>query len=117
MNTAQQFDKHADTYDADLNRALSASGESKEYFEQRRIQWLRRCLEWLEVHPHSALDYGCGIGDTAALLAQVFNLNSVIGLDVSERSLELAGRQHGSGACRFSRFQDHTPARDIDLAY
>ncbi len=117
MNTAEQFDKHADTYDTDLNQALSASGESKEYFAQKRIEWLDRCLHRLQEPPRSALDYGCGIGDTSILLAQIFKLNSVVGLDVSERWLELAHARHDSGACRFSRLQNHSPAADIDLAY
>jgi len=117
MNTAQQFDKHADTYDADLNQALSVSGESKEYFALRRARWLERCVKKLREHPRSALDYGCGIGDTSILLSQVFKLSAVIGLDVSERSLELARLRHASTGCRFSQFQEHAPAADLDLAY
>jgi SAM-dependent methyltransferase len=117
MNTTQQFDKHADTYDADLNQALSASGEPKEYFARKRIEWMQRCLQRLQKRPRSALDYGCGIGDTSVLLAQVFGLQSVVGLDISERSLELARLRHSSSQRRFSRFQDYAPAAELDLAY
>jgi SAM-dependent methyltransferase len=117
MNTAEQFDKHADTYDADLNQALSASGESKEYFARKRVEWLERCLRRLREHPRSVLDYGCGIGDTSILLGQAFQANSILGLDVSERSLELARLRHSAAGCRFSRFHEHAPAADIDLAY
>ncbi len=117
MNSAQQFDKHADTYDADLNEALSASGESKEYFAQKRVDWLQACVRRLRVQPRNALDYGCGIGDTSVILAQVFNLESVIGLDISPRSLEVARLRHAAGPCRFSRFDEHVPAANVDLVY
>lgn len=117
LNSAQQFDKHADTYDADLNEALSASGESKEYFAQKRVDWLQRCLQRLQEQPRTGLDYGCGIGDTSVILAQVFKLDSVVGLDISPRSIEVARSRHMAAHHRFARFQEHTPAADIDLAY
>jgi hypothetical protein len=31
MNDTAEFDRFADTYDADLNQALSVSGETKDY--------------------------------------------------------------------------------------
>jgi SAM-dependent methyltransferase len=117
MRAAETFDQYADTYDADLNAALSASGESKEYFAQRRIEWLQQCAQRTRERPQSALDYGCGIGDTSVLLARVFGLGSVVGLDVSERSLEIARLRYGSDGCRFSLFRDYTPKEQIDLAY
>lgn len=117
MNTAKEFDKHADTYDAELNNALSVSGESKEYFARQRVRWLERCLRQLREQPEHALDYGCGIGDTSVLLSRIFNPKFVIGLDVSSRSLELARLRHTSGPCRFLGFQDYVPQEDIDLVY
>ncbi len=117
MKTAHQFDRHADTYDTDLNRALSVSGESKEYFAQKRVEWLERCIYALGEQPCSAIDYGCGIGDTSALLGDVFGLESVVGLDTSSRSLELAASRHGNDSCRFVGFEDHVPGADVDLAY
>ena len=40
MSEPAAFDACAATYDAALNRGLSLSGESKEYFAHRRIEWL-----------------------------------------------------------------------------
>ena len=117
MNTAQQFDRHADTYDADLNAALSASGESKEYFAEKRVKWLKRQLRRLGRQPRCAIDYGCGIGDTSVLLLRSLDLESVIGLDVSARSLELAKQWHSGSGCRFLGFADHVPRADVDLVY
>jgi hypothetical protein len=39
--TASQFDKFSYTYDADLHRALSVSGEEKGYVARGRVNWLR----------------------------------------------------------------------------
>ena len=38
MSEPEAFDACAATYDAALNRGLSMSGESKEYFVRRRIE-------------------------------------------------------------------------------
>ena len=40
MSATSQFDKHAGTYDAELNQALAASGEDKNYFALERVNWL-----------------------------------------------------------------------------
>src|SRR5208337_2579214 len=42
--TISEFDQFADTYDDDLNRALSASGETKEFFARGRVYHLTSCL-------------------------------------------------------------------------
>jgi SAM-dependent methyltransferase len=117
MSTASQFDQHADTYDADLNQALSVSGEDKDYFAGGRVVWLRQCLQRLRLEPHSAIDYGCGIGDTSILLRDVLKLDLVSGLDVSVRSLELATLHHSSSQCRFLTFDQYVPQAEVDMVY
>ncbi|HJX85631.1 MAG TPA: methyltransferase, partial [Candidatus Angelobacter sp.] len=114
---AHPFDQHADVYDAELNQALSLTGETKEYFATQRVKWLARCLRRLQEQPRSAMDFGCGIGDTCVLLRQAFNLDTVLGLDVSCRSLEVAGQKHASAHCSFLEFQNYVPQAAIDLVY
>jgi SAM-dependent methyltransferase len=63
------------------------------------------------------MDYGCGIGDTTVLLLDAFHLNSVVGLDVSARSLEVARLKHASQQCRFLAFDEYIPSAEIDLVY
>ena len=41
---SQTIDLYADDYDVALTRGTSVSGETKDYFVQRRIEWLRDCL-------------------------------------------------------------------------
>jgi SAM-dependent methyltransferase len=117
MSATPQFDKHADTYDAELNQALAVSGEDKNYFALERVNWLKRSLQQLHEVPSSAIDYGCGIGDTAALLRDAFNLNLVIGLDVSLGSLERARLRNTSTACKFMPFLDFVPQANVDIVY
>jgi SAM-dependent methyltransferase len=117
MSALPEFDRHADTYDEDLNQALSLSGETKDYFARERVQWLARCLVRLGQTPRSVLDYGCGIGDTSVFLRGLLKVQSVLGLDVSTRSLEHARSAFGSGECRFLTFAEYQPGETMDLAY
>ena len=112
-----QFDKYADTYDVELNQALAVSGEDKHHFAVERIRWLKRCVQRLGEQPSSVIDYGCGVGDTSALLCRILNLDLVVGLDVSIRSLERARLQHESDHCNFLGFDDYVPHSNIDMVY
>jgi SAM-dependent methyltransferase len=115
--TSPEFDLHADSYDADLNEALSITGEDKHYFAGGRIRWLAECLKQLGEKPSRILDYGCGTGDTSKLLQAAFEAESVVGVDVSPRSLELATSRNGTPACRFMSFEDFASQPPVDLAY
>jgi trans-aconitate methyltransferase len=117
MAPIHQFDQHADVYDAELNQALTVSGETRDYFARQRVKWLARCIQRLSEKPTCAIDYGCGIGDTCVLLSQAFNLNSVLGLDVSCRSLEVAGQKHAFAHCSFLEFKNYVPPAVMDLVY
>jgi len=115
MTTDAQFDKHADTYDSDLNEALAASGENRQFFAQGRVEWLARCLRRIKFQPSSAIDYGCGIGDTTELLRDIVGVRLITGLDVSPRSLELARVAHRDAS--FMSFSEYVPASNVDLVY
>jgi SAM-dependent methyltransferase len=112
-----EFDLHADTYDADLNQALAASGEDKNYFARRRVQWVARCLSILRESPFRILDYGCGIGDTSRLLQAAFQPQRVVGVDISRRSIHLASARNATETCQFMGFEDYTDPQSMDLAY
>ena len=111
------FDLHADTYDEDLNRALEASGEDKTFFARGRVRLLAGCLRRLNQSPRTAIDYGCGIGDTTVLLRELLAVESIVGLDISEKSLARAREQHRNNDSRFLTFDNYIPDESIDLAY
>jgi SAM-dependent methyltransferase len=117
LSSSPQFDKYADTYDAELDQALAVTGEDKNYFALGRVRSLKQSLQQLGEQPSFAIDYGCGLGDTSALLSKIFNLDLVVGLDVSLRSLELARLQHESDSCKFFAFHDYVPQAGVDMVY
>jgi SAM-dependent methyltransferase len=112
-----EFDLHADTYDADLNLALSFSGEDKNYFANRRVQWTAQCLAELGEKASRIMDYGCGIGDTSQLLESAFDVEQVIGVDISEKSIAIAAQRNGTAVRQFKSFTDFADLKSIDLAY
>lgn len=116
MTGPAEFDQFAEDYDQRLQRALSLSGETKEYFARGRVEWLAQSLRRFQQPARVVLDYGCGIGDTAVLLRQTLGAESVIGLDVSERSLERARREYGS-TCAFLTFAEYVPDASVDVVY
>jgi len=115
--SAAEFDEFAESYDADLNQALSATGETKEFFARQRIEWLARCLRTFRGPKQSILDYGCGIGDSSVVLREVLQVTSYVGLDVSPRSLKRASATFGSADVRFFQFSEYLPQGCLDLAY
>jgi SAM-dependent methyltransferase len=115
--SSPQFDLHAESYDADLNDALSVTGEDKQYFASRRVRRLAQCLAKLGETPRHILDYGCGTGDTSRLLQDAFGAESVLGVDISLRSIEVAAKRNGSAIRRFLSFDEYEEADSIDLAY
>ncbi len=116
MSDPAEFDRFADNYDECLNDALAASGETKEFFARARVEWLAKCLAEFGLRARSVLDYGCGTGDTTAFLRECLGSQSVVGLDVSERSLERARVTHGA-RFRFLTFAEYTPDGSVDAIY
>ena len=115
MSGEREFDQYAESYDQDLNLALSITGEDKQYFAERRVAFMSRQLEKLHEVPRSVIDYGCGTGQTTALLGRVLRLDSAIGVDVSRSSLEKASIAHSR--CKFIHPQAYVTQEDVDLVY
>ncbi|HYO93887.1 MAG TPA: class I SAM-dependent methyltransferase [Polyangiaceae bacterium] len=85
---AAKFDGYADEYGSLLEDSIRASGESAEYFHEYKLG----CLGRLGVSPGTPiLDYGCGVGSLAEVLARTFP--ALEGYDPSPKSLETARRR------------------------
>jgi SAM-dependent methyltransferase len=117
MNAPAEFDQFAENYDERLNQALTASGETKDFFARGRVEWLAQSLLGIRASVRSAIDYGCGVGGTTVLLRDLLGCESVVGLDVSERLLERAKREYGSATCRFMTFPEYRPDGAVDVVY
>jgi SAM-dependent methyltransferase len=118
MNNAEDlFDQYAAAYEQALSNAIAPSGETREYFAEGRVAWLKRCLEEIKQPANSLLDFGCGDGATTPLLLQALNAKSAIGVDVSAKSLEIARKRHAGERIRYEAIGEFHPSGQTDLAY
>lgn len=111
------FDTYAHDYDTALNRGLAVSGEDKTFFAKGRILWLSRCLKKLAFAPKSVLDYGCGIGTATPFFIDILGAESVVGVDLSGKSLEVARQSYLGLPVEYKLTSDYTPSETIDLAF
>jgi SAM-dependent methyltransferase len=114
---SSQFDAYAAAYDAALNRGLSLSGESKEYFATERVKWVARCLADLGARPARVLDFGCGTGGTCPELLRQLDASGVVGVDASRDSLTEARRVHSDSRLEFRKIEELVSSGPFDLAY
>lgn len=117
------FDEYAATYEAALAQGLSASGEDSAYFARERIAWLARRLHQLTERglwagtPTVLLDFGCGTGSAAPFLRGTLHPATLVGVDVSARSLAVARQRHGGPGVHFCLPSEYPPTAQVDLAY
>ncbi len=112
-----EFDRYADDYDAALAQGLSVSGEDKNYFARGRIAWLASCLRQRQTTPETVMDFGCGTGSAVPFLFEMLNAKSVIGVDVSTKSLKRARELHEDARARFLPLDDYQPNEEIDVVF
>lgn len=110
------FDDYAAGYDAALAQGLSVSGETKDYFAQGRVEWLAGQLRELQYCPGSILDFGCGVGTNSTVLLNL-GISSLLGVDVSESSLDIARRAIPDPRAVFSVLNQYQPQGRCDLAF
>jgi SAM-dependent methyltransferase len=116
-NGHETFDIYAEDYDTALARGISISGEKKHYFAQRRIEWLRDCLNLDSVPVKTLMDFGCGTGSSTRLFVDILGVEYVVGTDQSPKSLEVARRKHGSQCAQFLLFDEYQTCGQLDLVF
>lgn len=113
----EQFDQYTTTYEAELAKSLSASGESRDYFAAGRVAWLAKCLHKLGVQPQRVLDFGCGDGMTTPMLLQSLGASEAVGADVSEGSIGVARDKYATNGVSYEVLSGFQAGGDIDVAY
>jgi SAM-dependent methyltransferase len=111
------FDSFADNYDASLEQGISISGESKDYFAAKRVEWAYRCLAREGCDPSSIVDYGCGTGTGIGHLLTSFPEARILGVDVSENSLEVARSCNPSERVAFEHIDRFKHENQFDLVF
>jgi predicted TPR repeat methyltransferase len=115
MATDSEFDQFADSYQDCVNRTISISGEDQDYFAGSRIAWVQKILAGEQQQIRRVMDYGCGVGLCTPHLLALPDIESHVGVDVSEKSLENARLKYGSDRAHFMSFEQYLPSAEIDL--
>lgn len=85
-----RFDDCARDYDATVQSAIGASGESVQFFADLKVRLMSQVLG--DERPEKIVDFGCGIGNTTRAIGAHFPDSRVVGFDVSSESLDIARR-------------------------
>jgi SAM-dependent methyltransferase len=100
-----EFDAFADEYERLHSQNIRLSGEEPAYFAQQKAQ-MAAALVADALPRRRILDFGTGVGNSIGPLQQHFPRVQIEGIDVSQRSLEIAA----------SRFPDLATFRHFDGA-
>ena len=107
----------SEEYDAMLNKGISISGENKMFFIEGRLNDIRSVLK-NRYTIKRILDFGCGIGDTTAKLAEYFpDATEIVGTDLSDQALDYAKQKFGSNKIKFINFDNFNLCDHFDLCY
>ncbi len=112
-----EFDSCAANYDAQLQQGLAVSGETREFFAERRVLWLAKILRQLGSAPQRVLDYGCGTGTGTFFLHRIFKSDLTLGVDVSNQSVGVARKTWRGQGMSFLSADAHRANAEFDLAF
>lgn len=112
-----EFDKIAGNYDRELNKALSLTGESKDYFAEGRMRWMRRKFAKARFQPGAVLDFGCGTGNSTPYFFDVLGAGELTGVDPSEESLAVARSNHAGAPATYCSAANFSSPGSMDLAF
>jgi SAM-dependent methyltransferase len=113
---AEPLFEQPERYEEMLARGLALSGESRDFFARGRLDELGRRLP-AGARPRRILDFGCGTGDTARLLAERFADASVVGVDAAGAALAAARERFGGPGLAFAAPDEPASRGPFDLAY
>jgi SAM-dependent methyltransferase len=117
MSQSAEFDNVASRYDELMARALSISGETKEFYARERIRWLGRRLTVYQHKVTDVLDFGCGLGTSTPFFFEILLAQNVTGIDPSSESLRLAREKYQSECAVFSLLDYKKTQSSFDLVF
>lgn len=111
-----EFDDYIESYEEACESGLQLSGEGRDYFAQKRVEYTRRrCPCPNDVR--TIVDFGCGLGHSTPKLCEAFSFARVIGVDSSARSIEAAQKRYGSERIEFFCSPPKLEGVRADLVY
>jgi len=112
-----EFDEFANSYDEALKKGLEVSGENKDFFAKGRIDFLAEIFGELNFRPKKALDFGCGTGSSVPFLLKLSSVEFVAGVDVSQKSIEIAKEEHRTSRSEFLTLEEFEAKDEFDLVF
>jgi SAM-dependent methyltransferase len=113
-----EFDSYAHDYEALHAESVRASGFPASYFDEYKIKEVARYLArvgWQE-SAIKFLNFGCGIGKTERYARAALPHADIYGVDVSQRSIELAReRNRDTGGVSFAVFDGRALPFDMQF--
>ena len=88
--TVAEFDEYSDNYRETVEKSISFSGLSHDFFQRSKVEMIQQILD-LRLNadtPPRLLDVGCGVGALHPLLSGMFS--TIHGVDVSADSIQKA---------------------------
>lgn len=103
-NQNQNFDDFSNDYRKIHDRNLKISGKNSDYFSEYKVVEVRK--KETEKKDLQILDFGCGDGTTSEYFTRYFPKASIYGIDVSEKSIEVAKNKKILN-CHLTHFDGH----------
>jgi SAM-dependent methyltransferase len=117
MPDSPEFDAYADHYGTALEKGIAISGEGKDFFAEGRIRWLKGLLEARGLQPQVVMDYGCGTGSATPYFFNLLQPDHLIGVDVSDKSLDVARSSFQRYSAEFVHAARYEPRGEVDVAF
>ena len=113
----REFDRYAHEYDEALKEGIRISGQDRDFFARGRITWLSNALRKNGAASLSVMDFGCGTGLSTPYFYELLSATSVMGVDISIKSLEVARTKYTAFNAQFILMDEYQPAGEFDLAF
>jgi len=115
VSTEELFDL-SEQYVEMLDKGIRLSGEDHRFFIRGRLQDMLQRLP-AGTSPRRILDFGCGLGETSAELADLFPKAEVLGVDTSLQAIAHARSHHSNRRLTFDTLDRLTGDASFDLSY
>ena len=95
MSPGNEFDRHAQEYTNTIDQSIEFSGRDHAFFTALKASEIAALLEkFVPETPPQVLDVGCGIGVIHTDLRAAAGTIGLVGVDVSQSSIDLACRRN-----------------------
>jgi SAM-dependent methyltransferase len=112
-----EFDRLAENYESFFKPWLKLAGSTREHFARARVTWLSKLLRNYGAAPRVVMDFGCGTGIAIPLLLELLAAEQVIGIDPSERSLDIARSSITTERVSLGTMDDYSVEGQTDIVF